>query len=369
MTIYPLQASYADLDMIASPDSFFETVKQEYQDYQKSGFFNRTSQESIYIYEVKTPLRSHTGLLTCVDIRDFAEGRILKHENTISEKEQKMMNMLLQRKALIKPVLLTYPPVPDLKAFIANFKGSHKPLFSIQFKANNELHSVWEIPDGNDIQRIRDLFAERIPKAYIADGHHRCSTSLYLEKSFKSKKKHIRFDLLFSAFFDFDELTILDYNRVVDVFAEMSPARFMAALSQRFDITGVEEAIKPAGKFEITMCIGREWYSLKWKQHVLDRYAGEVAILDAQILDEQVFRDIIGIEDVRADLRIDYIEGARGLDGVSQKVLKNPMLVGFCLYPVAMEEVRKIADANKIMPPKSTWFEPRIKNGVVIYEF
>ncbi len=369
MNIHPLQAIYADHTMIASPDTFYASVKEEFMDYLKSGFYLKTPHEAIYICQIKTPSRTHLGIMSCVDINDYSEGKILKHENTLAEKEQKMMNMILQRHTMIKPVLLAYPPVPELQQFMHEYRDKKKPLFEVKFAESGERHTIWEVKEGSEIKALKNIFAYKVPQCYIADGHHRCSTADYLHRSMKGKKHLDGYDMLFAAFFDFDELQILDYNRVVDIFSDISPMRFMAGLSEKFHIKAIAEARKPMHKFEIIMMAGREAFSMIWKKEILDLYKDEVACLDAHLLDLHVFQEILGIKDVRVDKRIDYVEGVKGLEGILNKVYKNPNMAGFSLYPVDIEEVVKISDAGQIMPPKSTWFEPRMKNGLLAYRF
>lgn len=369
MNIQPLQAIFADHTMIASPDTFYASVKEEFMDYIKSGFYQKTPHKAIYICQIKTPSRTHLGFMSCVDIVDYSEGKILKHENTLAEKEQKMMNMILQRHSMIKPVLLTYPPVDELQQFMQQYRDTVKPLFEVKFADSGERHTIWEVSEASQIDQLKNIFTSKVPQCYIADGHHRCSTAEYLHKSMKGKKHLDGYDMLFAAFFDFDELQILDYNRVVDIFSDISPLSFMAGLSEKFNIKPIPEARKSLNKFEIILFAGREAFSLTWKKEILDLYKDEVACLDAHLLDLHVFQEILGIKDVRLDNRIDYVEGVKGLDGILNKVYKNPNMAGFSLYPVEMQEVVKISDAGQIMPPKSTWFEPRMKNGLLAYRF
>jgi uncharacterized protein (DUF1015 family) len=369
MRISPFKAVYADISMIASPQSFYDTVKEEYQDYKKSDFFRQSAQLAYYIYEIKTKDRMHLGLVTCVDIDEYTTGHIMKHEHTLAEKEQKMMNLLIQRKAMIKPVLLTYPPNAELKIMLLRICTEQKPFYHVKFDQSAEIHKIWAVNTEGDIETITRIFNEQIPIVYIADGHHRCSAALHIHKSLQKRKKNeYHFDQLLSVFFDFDELIVLDYNRVVDAFEDISPVTFMAKLSGLFDIEILPSAAKPTSKHEITMCIGREWYLLKWKNEVLKSTDPCTIKLDTALLDREVFQDILGFEDVRSDSRIDYVEGIRDLDYFQHRVLKKRTLVGFCLFPIELNEVCQIADAGEYMPPKSTWFEPRIKNGMLIHE-
>jgi uncharacterized protein (DUF1015 family) len=369
MKLKPFQAVYADTSMIASPQSFYDTVKEEYQDYKRNDFFKKWDKQGFYLYEIVRPERAHLGLIACADIKDFEKGKILKHEQTLAEKEQKMMNLMLQRKAMIKPVLLTYPRHDALKQLLYNIRDQESPFHEVFFDLQAETHRIWAIDDPQNIQFISAVFEKDIPFSYIADGHHRCSTTLYIHNSFKKKKKkELHFDRLLSVFFDFEELTVFDYNRIVDAFEDISPTEFMARLSTRFDIEVLATPSKPHAAHEIALCIGKEWYLLHWKPEVLSKYETNAVVLDADLLNIEVFQNILGIADVRTDSRIDYVEGIKDLDFFQHKVQKRPSCAGFCLFPVALADVCKVADAGLTMPPKSTWFEPRIKNGMTIYE-
>lgn len=354
--------------MVASPDSFFKSVKMEYSSLKESGFFETADKEAFYLYQIKRGKHKHLGLIACVDIRDYAEGRILKHENTLVEKEQVMMNLIFQRKAMIKPVLLTYPTFAPMKKWMHQYKDEHKPFCSLRMEEVNEDHLIWQIDDAPTIARFKRAFKEEIGKAYIADGHHRSSTIFKLHQSGQGQKHHMNLDKLFAVFFDYEELEVYDYNRIVEVLDEISPSKFMAGVSKYCDIEVLKELRKPKEKHEITMCLSGEWYALKWRKKVLSLYKSEKVILDAQLLGELIFSKVLNIADVTTDSRISYVEGTKGLAGLQLKVQKKPFSIGFCLYPIELSDVVKIAEANKVMPPKSTWFEPRIRNGMLVYE-
>ena len=367
MRINPFQAVYPNFDYVASTDTFFATVKTEYSGYRKSGFFHKTPQEGLFLYQIVTKKRTFTGLITCNDIRDYTEGKIKKHENTLTSKEQQQLNLLVSRKAMVKPVLLTYPDVKPLAKLFNNHIKKNKPFYSCEIPGEKQTHYVWEITDGALIRKIQILFKEEIPVSYIADGHHRISTTSLLYKRFK-KKGVKKYDQLLSIYFPASELEVHDYNRVVEGLEDCTPTLFMVRMGQLFNIEVLDKPEKPKHKHEITLFINREWYKLTWKKSVLKEYRKKKADLDATMLDEKVLFDILGIKDVRTDRRITYVEGPKGIEAVRSQVIKSRYRIGFCLYPVDLEDLMKIADANKTMPPKSTWFEPRVKNGLIVLE-
>ncbi|MEM6963650.1 MAG: DUF1015 family protein [Bacteroidota bacterium] len=368
MIIRPFQAVYPNTDYIASSDSFFGTVKEEYIAYRKSGFFNKASQESIYIYHIQTPHRTHTGIIASADINDYLDKKIKKHENTLAATEQRQMYLLMNRKAIVKPVLLIHPKVKKLSNMLHTIMQESVPFYTIHFESEDQHHTLWEVADGNRIEKIQQLFAKKIPETYIADGHHRCAASALLYTRTKKKKKANPFENLLTAFFAEDQLEIYDYNRVVDASGDVTLTQFMAQLSQVFEITIVDTPMKPQQKHEIVMFLNKEWFLLKWRKAVLDKYKDQEILLDSRLLDIYVLKNILGIADVKTDTRIKYVSGTEGLEAIRTKTLKSESRVGFCLYPAQMSDLLTTADQGGVMPPKSTWFEPRMKNGLIVQE-
>ena len=367
MRIKPFQAVYPDFDFIASPDSFFGTVKQDYPEYSKNGFFKKTAQEAIYICQIKNKRRSYTGIITCTDILDYIDGKIKKHENTIAAKEQQQMHLLIARTAMVKPILICYPDVEEINTLIKKYIKSNEKFYSTTFETNQETHNFWEVNDGDTIQKLQELFEQKIPESYIADGHHRCAATALLHTRTQDKKNAKACNELLSAYFPSSELEIHDFNRVVEAISNTcSLTHFMARLSLVCDIELMKKPAKPSKKHEMSLYINQEWYKIVWKKSVLKKYKKEKVNLDATLLDEKVLKEIIGIEDIRTDLRIKYIEGPKGIDDIVNRCNKNENRIAFFLYPVQLKDLMTIADDNKIMPPKSTWFEPRMKNGLLV---
>ncbi len=369
MRIKPFQAVYPNLDFVTSSDAFFASVKYEYPEYKRNGFYKRTAQEAIYIYEIETPQRTYTGLIACSDIKDYHEGNIKKHENTISSKEQQQMQLMISRNAVVKPVLLTYNGVTEINELINDYKNKHENFYEVSFASDQQTHRFWEISDGALIDQFQTLFSNKVNKTYIADGHHRCSTLSIMNKRLMKRKGVSDFDVVLSAFFSTDQLEILDFNRIIEGLNDNSLTAFMAKISQLFDIEILNMPKKPRKKHEIVMFLNKEWFKLNWKKEILLSYKNTSVLLDATMLDEKVMKWILGIEDVRTDNRVKYIEGIKGLEDFRLKTLRNEQSVGFCLYPVDLKDLIAVADMGKTMPPKSTWFEPRMKNGLIAQEF
>lgn len=371
MRIQPFQAVYPNTTYITSAESFFDTVKTDYNEYKESGFFDKCKQPGIYIYRISKAHRHYTGIIACADIKDFVEGKIKKHENTLAAKEQKQLQLLLRRNAQVKPVLLTYEPVKAVDKWVERNIKKNKVFYSLGFEDEGQSHTFWKIEDKKEIAQIQQLFADEIPATYIADGHHRTSTLALLNRRMKKEKSEKSYDQLLSAYFPTTELEVLDFNRVIDGLEEVSLSTFMAKISQLFDIKILPAPVKPKRKHQILMYVNREWFMLTWRKKILKKITADKPeyLLDATLLNEKVLRDICDIEDIRTGTQVYYIEGPKGVDGVRRKTLKKSDSVGFCLYPVDLQDLMKVADHKRSMPPKSTWFEPRIKNGLIVLEY
>ncbi len=276
---------------------------------------------------------------------------------------------MIARGATVKPILLTHPNVPELTAKIEKVIKKQKPAYSVKFDNEKQTHIFWEISDGKEIEAIQRLFLKEIPNTYIADGHHRTSTTALMHQRMGHKKKEPDYDVLLCAFFPSTELAIHDFNRVIENLGEVSPTAFIAKISQVCDIQILNKPTKPKKKYTLTMFLNKEWYKLTWKKDVLAAYKKSTVVLDANLLDEKILKEIIGIEDIRTDMRIKYIEGPKGINEIQHRVNKNENSVGFMLYPVELKDLMRVADGNRVMPPKSTWFEPRMKNGLIVQEF
>lgn len=366
MNIFSFNASLPKLKLIASADSFFATVREDYPLYRQNGFFDKLDHSSVFIYKISGSTGVHIGLLACADIQDYLDGKILKHENTLAPKEQEMINLLIQRKALVKPVMMAHQVNKDLSAIYKKIIEANKPNLTLNFENDGEVHELWDIHKNKDIEKIQEIFEEEIKNVYIADGHHRTSTNAYLYKNLKNQEEAKSFRKLLSGFFAFDQFSIYDYNRCVDALSDISPIKFMAKLSKYFEIEPIKVPALPPLKHQLTMYIQKEWYLLAWKESVLEEYKNDCVLLDAELLDKIVFENILGISDRKSSGRIEYISGRKGIPGVLKHCKKDDNNVGFFLTPVLMEEIVEYADKGKVMPPKSTWFEPRARNGIVV---
>jgi uncharacterized protein (DUF1015 family) len=366
MRIRPFKATFPNFDFIASPDTFCENAKFSFEEFRKNGFFEQSTKDAFYIYQIQTMSRKHTGLITLNDVHDFFDGKIKKHEKTLSEKEQQQMEFFMRWNAILKPVLLTYDPIAGINSYLETYAQNNKPLIETKFEKDGQIHRVWEVSEEHEVQHLTSLFAEKVNSTYIADGHHRTTTVALLYERLKDKNPDLDFDNLFCAFFSADQLDILDYNRVVEGLKEVSITHLMVKLSKLFDLEVLPKATKPSQKHEMILYIRKEWFRLRWKPEVLKQQNKSKILLDASMLNELVFRDIFGIEDVRNDTRITYIEGAKGLEGVRKASNDNNDRMGFALFPVSFSDLMRMVDAGESLPPKSTYFEPRLRSGLLV---
>jgi uncharacterized protein (DUF1015 family) len=365
MRIHPFQALYPNFDFIASPDSFCEDAKFAFKEFKQHGFFEKSAQDALYIYQIEARGRKHTGIIGLNEIADFTEGHIKKHEKTLSEKEQQQMQLFLKWDAVLKPVLLAYKPVPEIQEWLKAFIKKHKPLYATTFEKDGQTHRMWAITDGNEVKYLQNIFEQQVKRCYIADGHHRTTTVALLNERLSEKRNDFDFAHLFSAWFSSDELQILDFNRVIDALEDISISRFIISLAEVCDLKVLDEPTKPKRKHEMTMCLEGEWYQLSWRKEVLAKYKKQIT-LDAELLNELIISNILDIKDVRNDTRIAYVEGAKGTAGMIKEAGKNKSKVGFMLYPVTFEDMMQMADKDLSLPPKSTYFEPRIKSAMLV---
>ncbi|RLD21976.1 MAG: hypothetical protein DRI69_02620 [Bacteroidetes bacterium] len=362
MTIAPFVALYPRTELIGRPDAFFSASKHEFPDFRNRGFLQEDSEEGIFIYDIITPKRTYSGVLACLDILDYIDGKVMPHENTIAAKEQYMTTLVLERKALIKPVLLSYKRNQSIEQVVSD-AHDQKPFFEIEI--GEERHVLYKLTDKKTVEKLQETFRYDVSKAYIADGHHRCATSAKLYRESYMEGQANAYQKFLCVLFPFEQLVIHDYNRIIDILNIISPTMFMARMSKLCDIKPLSVAAKPKRKFEMTMYILGEWYLLTWKNSVIKKYAVQSVILDGAILNKEVLNKILDIKDVREDPRLRYVEGIAGVEGVMAKADKSLFRIAFCVYPVQMSEIVQIAEVHKTLPPKSTWFEPRIKNGLI----
>jgi len=314
-----------------------------------------------YIYQLIMNGKSQTGLVCVSSIEDYFNDVIKKHELTIPEKEKDRIDHMRTIRAQTGNVFMAYRDVMEINALINGWKAKNTPEYD--FTANDGIkHTVWVINRDDVINSITNLFATKVPNTYIADGHHRAASAAKVSKQLPDSED-AKFFL--TTIFPESQLAILDYNRVVKDLNDLATEEFIGALQEDFMITYSPEPVKPAVLHEFGMYLGDEWYILTAREGT---YRNDpIGVLDVSILQKNVLDKILDIDDPRTDTRVDFVGGIRGLEELEKRVNSGEMAAAFSLYPVTLQQLFAIADSGKVMPPKSTWFEPKLRDGLLTH--
>lgn len=327
--------------------------------------------EMYYIYAQTMDGVTQYGLVGCAGVADYMDGVILKHELTRADKEEDRMKHVRITSANLEPVFFTYRAVPELDAVISQWVESHEAEYDFT-SIDGIGHHFWVIDDDEVINVITKLFAT-IPNTYVADGHHRtAAAALVGNERRKANPNHTgkeEYNYFLAVHFPDNQLRIIDYNRVVKDLNGLTPAELLEKLKVNFAVERKgPEIYKPAALHNFGMYLGGEWYSLTAKPGTFND-SDPIGVLDVTICSNLILKDILGIENLRTDKRIDFVGGIRGLGELSRRVDSGEMAVAFALYPVSMKQLMDIADTGNIMPPKTTWFEPKLRSGLVVHTF
>ncbi len=347
-------------------DRVYEKAAALLKDRMKDGTFELDGTKAYYIYELIMEGRSQTGIVACSSIDDYVNGVIKKHENTREEKELDRIRHVDTTDAQTGPIFLAYRSVEDINRLVEEKKKT-EPLYD--FTADDGIsHKVWKIADPETVGMIEESF-QHIPATYIADGHHRAASAVKVGLKRREETTGYtgeeEFNFFLSVLFPDDQLMILPYNRVVKDLNGLSQEAFLAELSNGFTVTSVgEEAYGPTEKGTFGMYLNNTWYCLKAKSGLMSE--DPVKGLDVSILQDNLLGPILGIGDPRTDKRVDFIGGIRGLKELEKRCAED-MTVAFSMYPTSIGELFSVADAGLLMPPKSTWFEPKLRSGLFIH--
>ncbi|MDK2808184.1 MAG: hypothetical protein PWP24_919 [Clostridiales bacterium] len=344
----------------------YEKAKERFDQMRAEGSFIKEQEAVYYLYELVMEGRSQTGIVACASIDDYLNNRIKKHENTRAEKEEDRIRHVSTLEAQTGPIFLAYPAKAAIDAVVEKNRRK-EPEYAFT-SPDGVTHRVWIMSEGGDILTLQTEF-EGIDSIYIADGHHRAASAIKVGE--QKRREHPDntgeepYHYFLSVLFPHDQLMILDYNRVVADLNGWGEPEFLEELKTSFAIEEVEGAYHPAKKGEIGMYLSKQWYKLTAKPVVLSE--DPVEGLDVSLLQHQVLDPILGIKDPRCDKRIDFVGGIRGLEELERRCQED-MTVAFSMYPTSIEELFAVADANRLMPPKSTWFEPKLRSGIFIHE-
>lgn len=377
------EATERSLLHIIKPEIDFEPIADEhasevyakavenFRGWREKGWLLQDAEECYYVYAQTMNGRTQYGLTMCCHFEDYLSGAIKKHELTRPDKEEDRMIHVRNQQANIEPVFFAYPDNAEIDAIVAGVVAKENPEYDFM-AADGFGHKLWVIRDRKINERITEIFAD-IPALYVADGHHRTAAAARVGAECKAKNpKHTgeeEYCYFLAVTFPASQLCIIDYNRVVRDLNGLTAEQFLERLKENFTVEerGTSE-YRPVALHNFSMYFDGRWWSLTAKPNTYDDH-DPIGVLDVTVLSERVLSPVLGITDLRTSKRIDFVGGIRGLGELKRRVDNGEMQVAFALYPVSMQQLIDIADTGNIMPPKTTWFEPKLRSGVVIHSF
>lgn len=348
----------------------YTAAADQFKKFQEKGWLVQDDKEHYYIYAQTMNGKTQYGLVVGAYVEDYLNGVIKKHELTRADKEEDRMKHVRVNDANIEPVFFAYPDNEVLLQLINRYAQT-EPVYDFIAPIDGFGHKLWVISDENDINTITAEF-RNMPSLYIADGHHRSAAAALVgaekAKNNPDHKGDEEYNYFMAVCFPASQLTILDYNRVVKDLNGLTSQQFLDALSRNFEVVrkGTDN-YKPAKLHEFSLYLDGEWYALNAKPGTFDDN-DPIGVLDVSISSKLILDEILGIKDLRKDKRIDFVGGLRGLDELKRRVDSGEMKMALALYPVTMKQIMDIADSGNIMPPKATWFEPKLRSGLVIHK-
>ncbi len=352
-------------------ETVYNKAVENYRAFQEKGWLVQDTEAKYYIYAQTMNGLTQYGIVGAAACADYENGIIKKHELTRPEKEEDRMVLTRYLDANIEPVFFAYKAVPEIDAIVETIVKKQKPVYD--FTAEDGFgHHFWTIDDAELNVRLERLFIEKVPFTYVADGHHRTAAAarIGLEKTAQNPNHtgNEEYNFFMAVHFPDNQLQIIDYNRVVTDLNGLTDDEFLAELSKGFEVEKMGPAIyKPTALHEFSLYLDGNWYKLTAKAGTYDD-SDPIGILDVTILSNQVLNPILDIKDLRTSKRIDFVGGIRGLGELKRRVDSGEMKAAFALYPVSMDQLINIADSGNIMPPKTTWFEPKLRSGLVIHK-
>lgn len=348
----------------------YTSAVEHFREFRQKGWLVQDSQDKYYVYAQTMNGHTQYGLVVAAWVEDYMERRIKKHELTRKDKEEDRMKHVRVNNANIEPVFFAYPHRDDLDQIIASITAG-EPEYDFVAAPEGFRHTFWVINEPETIERITQIFKE-IPSMYIADGHHRSAAAALVGNEKKLQNPHHtgneEYNYFLAVCFPDNQLNIIDYNRLVRDLNGLTDEQFLEALKADFEVEKMgKEIYKPQRLHNFSLYLSGEWYSLTAKQ---GRYDDQdpIGVLDVTISSNLILDKILGIKDLRTDKRIDFVGGIRGLGELKRRVDSGEMKMALALYPVTMQQIINIADSGNIMPPKTTWFEPKLRSGLVIHE-
>ncbi len=351
-------------------EQVYNKAKENFEKFKTNNWLVQDGEEYLYIYAQTMFGKTQYGIVGCASVDDYMNNVIKKHELTRPDKEEDRMKHVRITNANMEPVFFSYPAVAEIDKIVADYVEGNKADYD--FTADDGVgHHFWVLRDKSKIDKIIELFKE-LPSTYVADGHHRTAAAALVGNEKKANNPNHtgneEYNFFLAVHFPDNQLTIIDYNRVVKDLDGKTDEEFLQKLENSFDIEDKgTEIYKPTSLHNFSMYLGENWYSLTAKSDTYDDN-DPIAVLDVTILTNEVLTPLLDIADLRRSKRIDFVGGIRGLEELKRRVDNGEMKVAFALYPVSMKQLIDIADSGQIMPPKTTWFEPKLRSGLVVHE-
>lgn len=348
---------------------FIKTVRENYPYYQDKGIFPNAEPRAMYVYQITRAGQSQTGLIAAVSVQDYIKERVKRHEHTLVAKEIKQAELLKQRTAVVKPILLAHRHHEELAKLLQQH-AQGPSTWQLDLPQIDETHRFWIIQDDAQLALVQQYFSQQIQTTYIADGHHRFSAFARLYQRLADTKSPNPYQYLMCALFPSTSLQIHNFNRSVKALSEeRSALAFLAELSAYADLRPLPTASSPSQKHELTFFLAGEWFSMRWRPEVIDStIKAGLPSLDVSMFNYYILQKLLGFTDIRNDKRIKYVEGPQGLTALATLADNRPA-ISFCLHPLDWDSFFRVIDHGLVLPPKSTWFEPRMKNGLIVQAF
>ena len=368
-----LKISKPEINFTETIDQYADEVyakgKEVFDGFVKDGILTRDEKDALYIYAQTMDGRTQTGLVAGSSIEDYFTDKIKKHELTLVAKENDRIRHMKTKMAQPGMVFLAYKNVAEIDAIIDHYSTHHEAENDF-VDSQNVRHQLWKIDNENIINKLVELFKEKVAASYIADGHHRTAAAAKVGKQLKEENKNHTgnetYNYFLSCLFPSNQLQIQDYNRLVKDTNGLSDEELLKKIAENFEVEKIGDQIyKPQTLHEFSMYLNFNWYKLTAKQNTYDEN-DPIGVLDVTILSNYLLDPILNIKDQRTDKRIDFVGGIRGLSELQKRVDSGEMKIAFAFFPVTLDQLMNIADTGNIMPPKSTWFEPKLKSGLVI---
>ncbi|NVO01817.1 MAG: DUF1015 domain-containing protein [Bacteroidetes bacterium] len=352
-------------------ESVYNKAKENFEKFKTNGWLAKDNSDSLYIYAQTMNGRIQYGLVACAAVEDYLNGIIKKHELTRPDKEEDRMKHVRVTNANMEPVFFTYPAVAEIDEIVNNIVKNQPAEYDFT-SSDGFGHHFWLINDASTVNKLVELFKTKVPFTYVADGHHRTAAAALVGAEKKNNNPNHNgteeYNFFLAVHFPGNQMNIIDYNRVVKDLNGLSASEFLETLKNDFEIENKgTETFKPTKLHNFGMYLEGNWYSLTAKP---GKYNDNdpIGVLDVTILSNSILDSVLGIKNLRTDKRIDFVGGIRGLNELKRRVDSGEMKVAFALFPVSMQQLFDIADTGNIMPPKTTWFEPKLRSGLIVHE-